>query len=81
MNLFHSEVGGRNVLMPFLLHLATLRPSFFADVSRGQMFIAIIEQPLLSSRVLSVPFSLFRLSFHLVPGWGDLVQPAASAAL
>lgn len=41
----------------FLLsHLSTLHPSFCADVSRGQMFIAIIKQPLLWSCVLSVPF-------------------------
>lgn len=29
------------------LHLAAPHPSFCADVSRGQMFIAIIKQPLL----------------------------------
>lgn len=52
-----------------------------ADVSRGQMFIAIIKQPLLWLCVLSVPLSLFLLSFHFVLCWGGFVQPAASAAL
>ena len=36
------------------------------------MFIANIRQPLFWSRALSVPFSLFRLSFHFVLGWGGI---------
>ena len=50
-------------------------PSFCADIWGGQMFIAIIKQPLLWLHALSVPFSLFLPSFHFVLGWGDWCSP------